>query len=306
VVDELLTRLLGARTAVIADVSSDGTELLVRCDDTGSLQVYRLPAGGGDLVQLTFLAEPVSAARYIPGTNDIVVAVDHGGNEVYQLWLVDRGGGEPRALIVEDNIKHDLGDVSSDGNLIAFTSTKRNGVDIDVYVLNRGDGRISGLLEGGWNRVECFSPDGRWLAATRLDGAFALSNDLILVDVKTAEARTIVTRTGPGSAIAPTWYPDSSAFLFSTDSGRDVASIARYDIESSSWRYVLETTWDSEATLSSDGRSALIVHAENAITRANLHDGATLETFHSRGLERVSGSHWSHGRTFRRMAAALC
>jgi dipeptidyl aminopeptidase/acylaminoacyl peptidase len=276
VADELLTRLLGARTAVIADVSSDGTELLVRCDDTGSLQVYRLPAGGGDLVQLTFLAEPVSAARYIPGTNDIVVAVDHGGNEVYQLWLVDRGGGEPRALIVEDNIKHDLGDVSSDGNLIAFTSTKRNGVDIDVYVLNRGDGRISGLLEGGWNRVECFSPDGRWLAATRLDGAFALSNDLILVDVKTAEARTIVTRTGPGSAIAPTWYPDSSAFLFSTDSGRDVASIARYDIESSSWRYVLETTWDSEATLSSDGRSALIVHAENAITRANLHDGATL------------------------------
>jgi dipeptidyl aminopeptidase/acylaminoacyl peptidase len=274
--DELLTRLLGARTAVIADVSSDGEELLVRCDDTGSLQVYRLAAGGGDLVQLTFLAEPVSAARYIPGTDDIVVAVDHGGNEVYQLWLVDRSGGEPRALIVEDNVKHDLGDVSKDGHLIAFASTKRNGVDIDVYVLNRVDGRISSVLEGGWNRVESFSPDGRWLAATRLDGAFALSNDLMLVDVKTAEARMIVTRTGPGSATAVTWYPDSSAFLFSTDSDRDIASIARYDVDTSTWRYVLETTWDSEAMLSSDGRSALIVFAEDAITRAQLHDGATL------------------------------
>ncbi len=39
---------------------------------------------------------------------------------------------------------------------------------------------------------------------------------------------------------------------------------------------MLETDWDSEAVLSSDGRSALIVHAENAITRLQLHDGANL------------------------------
>ena len=61
------------------------------------MQVYRVSAEGDDLVQLTFLDEPVSAARYIPGTDDIVVAVDRGGNEVYQLWLVDRNGGEPTA-----------------------------------------------------------------------------------------------------------------------------------------------------------------------------------------------------------------
>lgn len=276
VADDLLTRLLEARSAVIADVASDGEELLVRCDDSGSMQVYRVSAGGGDLVQLTFLAEPVAAALYIPGADDIVVAVDRGGNEVYQLWLVDRNGGEPRALMVEDNVKHDLGDVSTDGNLIAFTSTKRNGVDIDAYVLNRVDGRIRCVLEGGWNRVECFSPDGRWLAVARLDGAFAISNDLLLVRVETSEVRMVVTRTGPGIAIAPAWYPDLSAFLFSTDLGRDVASIGRYDIATASWQYVLETDWDSEAVLSSDGRSALIVHAENAITRLQLHDGANL------------------------------
>src|ERR1019366_6106177 len=136
VVDELLTRLLGARSSVIADVAPAGDELLIRSDGTGSMQVYRLPAQGGELKQLTFLSEPVSAARYIPGTDDIVVAVDRGGNENYQLWLVDRNGGGPRALVVEENIKHDLGDVSRDGRLIAFTSTKRNGVDIDVPVLD--------------------------------------------------------------------------------------------------------------------------------------------------------------------------
>jgi dipeptidyl aminopeptidase/acylaminoacyl peptidase len=276
VADELLTRLLGARSSVIADVTADGSELLVRCDDTGSMQVYRLPAGGGARTQLTFLAEPVSAARYIPRTDDVVIAVDRGGNENYQLWLVDRDGGEPRALLVEENIKHDLGDVSRDGRLIAFTSTKRNGVDIDVYVLDRAAGTSRSVLEGGWNRVECFSPDGRWLVTSRLDSNFPVSDDLLVVDLETDEVRTVVERDGPGSAVAPAWYPDSASFLFSTDAGRDVTSIARYDMGMSSWRYVLDTDWDSEASLSDDGQSALVVHAENAITRLQLHEGESL------------------------------
>lgn len=276
VVDDLLTRLLGARSSIIADVSPSGDELLIRSDGTGSMQVYRLPALGGDLTRLTFLAEPVSAARYIPGTDDIVVAVDRGGNENYQLWLVDRRGGEPRALVVEENVKHDLGDVSRDGRLIAFTSTKRNGIDIDVYVIDPGSGAIRTVLEDGWNRVESFSPDGRWLTVVRLDTTFALSGDLMIIDLETDQVRTVVERTGAGTAGAPTWYPDSGGFLFSTDAGRDVSAIARYDIGTSSWRYVLDTRWDSEATLSGDGRSVLVFHAENAITRLHLHDGESL------------------------------
>jgi dipeptidyl aminopeptidase/acylaminoacyl peptidase len=276
VVDELLTRLLGARSSVIADVAPAGDELLIRSDGTGSMQLYRLPAHGGDLTQLTFLGEPVSAARYIPGTDDIVVAVDRGGNENYQLWLVDRNGGEPRALVVEENVKHDLGDVSRDGRLIAFTSTKRNGVDIDVHVLDRDSGAIRTVLENGWNRVESFSPDGRWLTVVRVDGTFALSGDLMVIDLETNHVQTVVERTGAGTAVAPTWYSDSSAFLFSTDAGRDVAAIARHDIGTSSWRYVLDTTWDSEATLSGDGQTALVFHAENAVTRLQLHDGESL------------------------------
>ena len=274
--DELLTRLIEARSSVVADVAADGSELLVRCDDTGSMQVYRIGARGDDRVQLTFLTEPVSAARYVPGTDDVVVAVDRGGNENYQLWLVDVHGGDPRPLVVEENIKHDLGDVSRDGRLIAFTSTKRNRVDIDVYVLDRSDGTIRCVLEGGWNRVESFSPDGRWLAVTRLDDSYAISDDLLLVDLGTGEVRTVVARDGPGAALAPTWYPDSSGFLFSTDAGRDVVSIARYDLRTSSWGYVLETEWDSEATLSGDGRSVLVFHAEDAVTRLQLRDGVSL------------------------------
>lgn len=163
VIDELLTRLLGARSAVIADVTADSSEMLVRSDDTGSMQIYRLPVLGGELAQVTFLDEPVAAARYIPGSTDVVVAVDHGGNEVYQLWLVDKQGGDARELVVEENVKHDLGEVTRDGRLLAYTSTKRNGIDFDVHILDLAEGTRRTVLEGGWNRIEGFSPDRRWL-----------------------------------------------------------------------------------------------------------------------------------------------
>jgi dipeptidyl aminopeptidase/acylaminoacyl peptidase len=276
VVDDFLTRLLSARSTVIADVAADGAEMLVRSDDTGSMQVYLLSTDGGDLRQVTFLDEPVAAARFIPGTDDVVVAVDRGGNESYQLWRVAVHGGELRELVVEEGVKHDLGDVSADGRYVAFSSTQRNGVDFDVHVLDLLDGTIRIVLEGGWNAVERFSPDGRWLTVGRLDGSFAISGDLLLIDLQTASVRTVVERSGAGVSLGPSWYPDSSGFLFSTDAGRDVAGLARYDVATTSWRYVLETQWDTEASLSSDGRSAIVVYAENAVTRMQLRDGSTL------------------------------
>jgi dipeptidyl aminopeptidase/acylaminoacyl peptidase len=270
--DELLIRLLEARSAVLADVAPDGAEVLVRSDDTGSMQVYRLPVRGGELTRLTFLDEPVAAARYIPGSPDAVLAVDSGGDENYQLWRVDLRGGELRELVVEPGVKHDLGDVSRDGRFIAFSSTRRNGIDFDVHVLDLVDDSSRIVLEGGANAVEAFSPDGRWLTVFRIDGEVALSGDLQLVDLSGGDVRTIVERTGPGTAHATSWYPDSSGFLFSTDAGRDVAAIARYDIGTASWEYAIDSIWDSEASLSGDGRFALVVHADDAVTRLQLYD----------------------------------
>ena len=240
VVDALLIRLLEARSAVLADIAPDGAEILVRGDDTGSMQVYRLLLPDGSPTVVTTLNEPVAAARYIPGTQDAVVAVDTGGDENYQLWCVALEGGELRPLVVEPKVKHDLGDVSRDGRLVAFTSTRRNGVDFDVHVLDLQDGASRIVLEDGMNMVESFSPDGRWLTVFRLDGEVAMSGDLLLIDLSSGDARTVVARDGAGTAHATSWYPDSAGFLFSTNSGRDTAAIAHYDIDSASWKYVIE------------------------------------------------------------------
>jgi dipeptidyl aminopeptidase/acylaminoacyl peptidase len=278
--DELLVRLLEARSAVLADDAPDGAEVLVRSDDSGSMQAYRLVLESGELIQLTFLDEPVAAARYIPGSPDAVLAVDSGGDENYQLWSVDLREGALREIVVEAGVKHDLGEVSRDGRFLAFSSTRRNGIDLDVHVLDLRDHSSRIVVEGGVNAVESFSPDGRWLTVFRIDGEVALSGDLQLVDLRSGDVRVVVDRAGPGTAHATAWYPDSSGFLFSTDAGRDVAAIARYDIGTASWEYVIDTAWDSEASLSRDGRAALVVYADDAVTRLHLYDADTFAPAH--------------------------
>ena len=232
VADELLTRLLEARSSVIADVAPTARSSWSAATTPAACRCTGCPPSGRDLIQLTFLDEPVCRGTLysrVPTTSLLlsIVAVTRSISSGW--WIVN--GGEPRALVVEDNIKHDLGDVSRDGNLIAFTSTKRNGVDIDVYVLDRGrrqDPQSCSKAAGTGSSAS--RPTDAGLPSPASTVTFAISNDLLLVDVNEresawwsrepvpeAQSHQPGTRTRRHSSSAPT-------------AGRDVASIARYDI----------------------------------------------------------------------------
>jgi hypothetical protein len=45
----------------------------------------------------------------------------------------------------------------------------------------------------------------------------------------------------------PAWLADGGAFLFATNSGREFAEIARYDLRRRSWRYVHEVASEAPA-----------------------------------------------------------
>ena len=74
----------------------------------------------------------------------------------------------------------------------------------------------------------------------------------------------------------PVWRPDSRSFLFATSTGRDTAAIARYDLETRTFEYVLEDEWDLSA--SGDRAGHLLVEAnEDGYSRVELRDPETLE-----------------------------
>lgn len=269
---------LEIRTAHPAGFSTDGSRLLVESNLPGTMQLYRLALDGGELVQLTSFAEPVSGG-YIPESDRLVMSMDSGGNERLQLYLaVDEPDPELVPLAVDPDHIHRTGGVTRDGTLLAYASNAANGKDFDVYVRPvdpAGEARVVFAM-GGWCQPAGFSPDGRWLAVSRLTEK-AGDNDLYLVDLTDDSVVHVSPHDDEARFSGPSWLPDSSAFFFSTDTGRDLAAIARYDVEARSWELVLEDEWDLGAALDWEGRRLIVSANRDGYTELRLHDPSSLE-----------------------------
>lgn len=156
---------LNARSALLADLSEDGSTLLIstRFASTSQLHLVEMPLGMR--TQITFGDEPVTRARFQPGDPQTVWYLqDKGGGEFFQLFRLDRQTGRSE-LLTDGKSRHGDLTLSRDGKRLAFSGTQRNGKDTDVYVAETAspkDARRVTTAEGTWAPLE-FSADGRRL-----------------------------------------------------------------------------------------------------------------------------------------------
>jgi dipeptidyl aminopeptidase/acylaminoacyl peptidase len=272
-----LQALLEARSAAPADVSPGGETVLVLSNLSGTMQAYRVPAVGGDVVQLTDFEDAVALACFLEDGR-VLIQKDEGGNERHQLYLVDVDGTTPpEPLVFEPEFMHLDPQQSRDGSLLAYACNRRNGVDFDVFVrdLRTGEERTV-FAPGGMTVPTGFSPDGRRLSTARLTER-AGDNDIHLIDLRSGEVVHATPHDDEALFDRPAWLPDGSAFLFATNSGRDLTGIARYELSSGSWRYVHEADWDLSCSIDRAGRTLLVEVNEDGYTRLELRDPETLE-----------------------------
>src|SRR5205085_5758366 len=162
---------------------------------------------GGDLHPVTDFDEPVGGA-YLPTTDEIVMSSSTGGNERSQLSVIRDDGSGWRRLVDDPEHVHRLGGVRRDGSLLAYSSNARNDEDFDVYVLPLDGGDARPVFDGGgWCDGRGFSPDGKWLAVTRM-GRRSGDTELVLVDVESRDTID-VSNSAEGMFGAPAWLADS-------------------------------------------------------------------------------------------------
>lgn len=150
---------LESRAAGFAGWDPNAREVLISTRFANTSQLHRVEAPMGARTQISFEAEPVRGS-YAPVRGDIIlVSKDRGGDEYFQLHTLKDGR---LTLLTDGKSRNQINAWSHDGALIGFSSTRRNGVDSDLYVMDPRDPASARLVleskGGGW-AIAAFSPD---------------------------------------------------------------------------------------------------------------------------------------------------
>lgn len=149
------------RTAGFAGWNAADRSMLISTRFGNTAQIHRVAMPMGAREQLSFEVEPVGG-RLSPAGDVLVVSKDRGGDEFFQLYTLANG----RLTLLTDGgrSRNSFGAWSQDGRLIGYSSTRRNGRDSDLYVMDPRDPSSARLVTevsgGGWSIAD-FSPDGR-------------------------------------------------------------------------------------------------------------------------------------------------
>jgi|GEM_PF-4900118 hypothetical protein len=167
----MINALLDLNTWAVFDVDSAG-RILAGHDESGSLQLVEL-SPDGSRTPLTALPSRCTG-RYVPGTRQVIVRHDAGGNELMQLSMINiEAGRSPYTLdqltpLVTDNrYMHVMQDVTETS--LIYSTNRRNNVDMDVVVRDLGTGEETVLYDqGGYVGATTVSHDQASVAVTAL------------------------------------------------------------------------------------------------------------------------------------------
>ena len=238
-------------------------------------QIHRVAFPMADRRQLTFEEEPIGGASWSPRTADIMlVQKDVGGNEFYQIYAMKDGRLE---LLTDGKSRNGLNSWSKDGTLVAYTSTRRNGRDSDIYVMDPRDPKTTRMVAqvdgGGWG-ISDIAPDKSWALVGKYVSVQKV--DLFRLDLKTGQMTPIgdhsKTIAYGGSAFAP-----DGTIWGTSDEGSDFQRLGTLDPATGQFtpRGPAEK-WDVDTfAISEDGRFIAYVVNEAGMSKLRLLDPKT-------------------------------
>lgn len=139
-------------------------------DATGMPQLWISEAGTAR--PLTDHPEPVNSFAWSPAGDSILFTADCGGDERWQLYLLDPANGTVRALTRDPMTVHMWGAFSPDGTRIAYSANATQKERLHLQVMDLVTGAVSLVSDpAGHQEVLGFAPDGGSLLVRRTLGA---------------------------------------------------------------------------------------------------------------------------------------
>ena len=252
---------LEARGAGFAGWDPNTRAVLIATRFANTSQLHRVEAPMGARTQISFEAEPVRGS-YAPAKGDIiVVSKDRGGDEYFQLHSLKDGR---LTLLTDGKSRNQINAWSKDGTLIGYSSTGRNGIDSDLYVMdprNPASARMVHESKGGGWAIAAFSPDNT--AAYVADYQSVQDTNLYRLDLATGAMTPVG---DPKAEIAYSGMeiaPDGTVWVTS-DQGSDFQRLGRLDPVSGKFTAVSKEVWDVDGFDISDDGSTIVYEVNEA------------------------------------------
>ncbi len=264
---------LEARGAGFAGWDPNTRAVMISTRFANVSQLHRVEMPMGARTQISFEAEPVRGS-FAPGKGDVVlVSKDRGGDEYFQLHTLKDGR---LTLLTDGRSRNEMNAWSRDGELIGFSSTRRNGVDSDLYVMNPRDPGSARMVHeskgGGW-AIAGFSPDKT--TAYVADYRSVQDVDLYRLDLASGAMTPIG---DPRAMIAYGGMeigPDGTLWVTS-DEGADFQRLGRIDPVTGTFTPVSREKWDVDGfDISDDGKTIVYEVNEAGSDRLRILDIAS-------------------------------
>ena len=257
---ETAQRYNESRLATFSGWHPTRREMLVATRFADTYQVHQVKFPGGARTQLTFFPDNVfSGIDYQPVKGDSFAFLkDVGGGEFFQLYRYDFATGDI-ALLTDGRSRNTNPRWSYQGDRIAFGSTRRDGNDVDLWVVKAGDPSSAQMvvkLEGGGWGVSDWSPDGKKLLA--INYVSAAESYVWLVDIASG-SKELLTQASGAETVAygnARFAQDGKGIYLTSDRDSEFQRLVYMDLADR--KPVVLTpnlSWDvEEFDLSHDGR----------------------------------------------------
>jgi hypothetical protein len=212
-------------------------EMLITTRFGDTLQLHRVNMPGGARTQLTFFPDRVDSATFEPTKGDyFILSKSFGGSEFNQSYRYDFATGD--ITLLTDGKSKNSGPIwSNKGDRVAYTSTRRNGADTDIYVESPQDPKTDRMLAevkgGGWEIMDWSPDDTQILGIERIS---INESYLWLFNSETGERKELIPRPPEGaekvSYSHARFAKDGKGMIVTTDRDSEFQRLTYVDLAS--------------------------------------------------------------------------
>jgi len=258
--------------------SPDKSKLLITSNRSGILNMYTVPAKGGEYTPITKSdSASVYAVSFFPEDERILYRMDNNGDEIFHLF-VKNSDGTSKELTPAKGARASFAGWSKDKKSFFYQSNERDNRFMDLYEMDvtTFSPKLLYQNEEGYS-IESISDDKAYLAL----GKSINTNDSDLFVYNVATKKMTKVNEEQSSNGAQEFSTDNASLFYTTDAGAEFSYLMKYKLADGTREKVLEKSWDIMGSYVTDKGTYRVTYinedAKNAIEVTETATGKPLE-----------------------------